>query len=441
MKSTTLALAALAATLAVAHPFRKFTPPNYAQLSRQLTIDADARRAFEKRSGGYIGKDDGGDPLVTTTTTIVYETVWITPPADGFIGASTDVNVVALNTVPAPFETTTAETTPSTTPTTVKSSTSTKTSTSTTSSASSMSIAAPTSYAAPPPTTSSSAPSTTAPASSAAPPTSSAAAAQPSSNPATGFGLAWSPYLTDGCKSSSQAQSEFAQMQGYGIVRIYGTDCDQVSLAVQYAQQYGMKIFAEIYDLDNVTAEAGTIVSAVNGNWDIIDTISVGNEDVNNGVAVSTVASAMAQAQSVLSAAGFNGNLVHVDTQNAFESNPDMCTPSVAGSYVAANIHPFFNAQTAADQAAQFVETQIGLLQSCAASVGSNRVRVTETGWPKEGEDDGAAVPSKANQDIVVAGIKGLSNAQDAIFLSSFDDTWKAPGPFNCEQFWGILDD
>jgi len=229
-------------------------------------------------------------------------------------------------------------------------------------------------------------------------------------------------------------------MQGYSVVRIYGTDCNQVSLAVQYASQYGMKIFASIYDLSSVASEAQVIISAVNGNWGIIDTISVGNEDVNNGVPISTVASAMAQAQSVLSAAGFNGNLVHVDTQNAFESNPSMCTPSVAGSYIAANTHPFFNPQTPAEQGASFVSTQIGLLESCAAGVGG-RVRVTETGWPKQGDSDGAAVPSKANQDIVVSGIKALSNAQDTIFLSSFDDTWKDPGPYNCEQYWGILDD
>lgn len=400
-----------------------------------------------------IAKDKGERDLeIVTTTTVVIDYVYVTAPPEGFIGASTDMNIAAINTVPAPVEF--SSTTPSVAPpapatfTTVTTSSSpsveAQSSSTTTSSTSSTSVEAPPSYSAQAAlATSAAAPSTTEPApqSSAAPPSSSSPAPQPTSVAGSGFGLAWSPYVPGGCKSSSQAASEFAQMQGYDYVRIYGTDCNQVSTAVQYASQYGMKIFAEIYDLTDVAAEAGTIISAVNGNWGIIDTISVGNEDVNNGVPVSTVTSAMAQAKSVLGAAGFTGNLVHVDTQNAFESNPSMCSPSVAGSYVAANIHPFFNPDTSADEAAQFVQTQIGMLQSCAGSVGSNRVRVTETGWPKQGSDDGAAVPSKANQDVVVAGIKALPAASDAIFLSSFDDTWKAPGPFGCEQFWGILDD
>jgi exo-beta-1,3-glucanase (GH17 family) len=230
-------------------------------------------------------------------------------------------------------------------------------------------------------------------------------------------------------------------MQGYSYVRICGTDCNQVELAIQYARQYGMKVFAGMFSLNNIQSQADIIISAVNGTWDIIDTISVGNEDVNNGTPVSSVVSAMSQAKSILRAAGYSGDIVHIDSQNAFQSNPELCTPEAAGSYVAANCHPFFNSQTPADQAAAFVSNEINILGSCAASVGNSRVRITETGWPKQGQNDGAAVPSKENQNIVINGIKGLSNADTAIFLSSFNDPWKAPGAFNSEQFWGILDD
>jgi len=433
MKVTaTLALAALAATLVAAQPHRKSNP-----MSRQLnTVLSDRldhhnhRRFHEKRGdgdGGFIGKEKGNyDTVIVYTTEVITEDVWVTVTPTITVAASPQVNA------PASYAPISIESTSSTTSTTNTSSSST---TSSTSSSTQSSLTSSSS-------TSSTLITSTSSTSSPPPPPSSSSTAAPTPSPvaASGFGLAWTPYLTGGCKSSSQAASEFAQMQGYSIVRIYGTDCNQVALAVQYASQYGMKIFASIFDLSQVESEAQAIISAVNGNWGIIDTISVGNEDVNNGVAISTVASAMAQAKSILSGAGFNGNLVHVDTQNAFESNPSMCNPSVAGSYIAANTHPFFNAQTSADQGASFVSTQIGILESCAAGVGG-RVRISETGWPKQGSSNGAAVPSKANQDVVVAGIKGLSNAQDAIFLSSFDDSWKAPGPFNCEQFWGILDD
>jgi len=434
MKAGTSALVALAAALVAAHPFRESLRPLRVQSS---STDNQITTGDHHKHGGVLVEGENQKRDIVYTTDIFTETIWVTAAPDGSIAACTDLEKALV-------ETTTSTSTPTPSPPPAELSPSTSSSTTTTSQVATL---YPNDYIAtsppPSPSTSSSTPSTAAPApeSSAISPTYGTTPPQPSSVAGSGFGITWSPYVVGGCKTSQQAQSEFEQMQGYSYVRVYGTDCNQVALAVQYAQQYGMKVFAGIFYLTDVQSEADIIIDAVNGTWDIIDAISVGNEDVNNGTPVSSVVSAMSQATSILQAAGYNGDIVHVDTQNAFESNPDLCTPEAAGSYITANIHPFFNPQTSADQAAAFVSNQIDLLGPCADSVGNSRVRVTETGWPKQGENDGAAVPSKANQDIVVSGIKALPNAGTAIFLSSFNDPWKAPGPFNCEQYWGILDD
>ena len=58
-----------------------------------------------------------------------------------------------------------------------------------------------------------------------------------------------------------------------------------------------------------------------------------------------------------------------------------------------------------------------------------------ETGWPTAGSPNGAAIPSKENQEIAKAGL--LSSLDNKVVLfSAFDDTWKNPGSFGVEQYW-----
>jgi exo-beta-1,3-glucanase (GH17 family) len=115
----------------------------------------------------------------------------------------------------------------------------------------------------------------------------------------------------------------------------------------------------------------------------------------------------------------------------------------MAGDYIAANIHAFFNPQTPANQAGDFVANQVDALQQCGASHRRKnvRVRVTETGWPKEGEANGAAIPGKANQNAAIASIKRkLGN--DVFLFSAFNNYWMKnnPSTFGAEHFWGVLD-
>jgi exo-beta-1,3-glucanase (GH17 family) len=275
-----------------------------------------------------------------------------------------------------------------------------------------------------------------------------------SSSKASGYGIGWSGYkgaeASLDCKNFDDADKEWSQMHDYDLVRVYGTDCEQPEYAFQLAKKYNKKVFMGVYFLDErLTEEIQTIINAVKSSgssWDAVDTISVGNEDVHRGEKTSSqIFDAIAQSGSQLQAAGYNGPIVHVDSQEAILAHPGLCSHE-AGDYIAANVHPFFNSQTSADQAGDFVQGQIDLLKQCGMAKRHRRdgvrVRVTETGWPKNGDTNGVAVPSKDNQRAAVDSIKSTI-ADDVIMFSAFNNYWMKDGAstFNTEHYWGLLDD
>ncbi|CAK7891234.1 cell surface mannoprotein Mp65p [[Candida] anglica] len=280
------------------------------------------------------------------------------------------------------------------------------------------------------------------PATTAATPATPATIATGSSAPSTPVGasgakgITYSPYSDDGgCKSTSQITKEIGALADFGIIRLYGVDCNQVS-AVLAAKTSSQKVFAGIFDVANIESGIETLASAVkaNGGWSEISTVSIGNELVNNGQAnPSQIESYVKAGRSALSAAGYTGPVVSVDTFIAVINNPSLCQYS---DYVAVNAHAFFDGGYAADQAGEWVLSQIQRVSEACGN--SKTVVITETGWPSQGDSNNKAVPSLENQSAAVSSIKA-SCGDDAILFNAYNDVWKAPGAFNAEQYWGIL--
>ena len=66
-------------------------------------------------------------------------------------------------------------------------------------------------------------------------------------------GMAYSPYNADGsCKTQDQVNKDFEPLNDYSMIRIYGTDCDQVTTVGNAAKAKGMKLFTGIFDIDQV---------------------------------------------------------------------------------------------------------------------------------------------------------------------------------------------
>ncbi|KAF2207179.1 glycoside hydrolase family 17 protein [Cercospora zeae-maydis SCOH1-5] len=252
-----------------------------------------------------------------------------------------------------------------------------------------------------------------------------------------GQGIVYSPYNNDKtCKTQDQVTADFEKLDGYSLVRIYGCDCNQVTTVHKAATAKGMKVFIGIFDITQVAQDVQIIVAAANGDWSWVDTVSIGNELVNNGAAsVGDVVNAVNSARGLLRAAGYQGPVVTVDTFVAIIANPQLCQ---ASDYAAANCHAFFDGGKTADQAADFVSQQAQRVQQAC---GGKRTVITESGWPWQGASNGVAVPSKQNQATVISGLKSKFQ-KDIILFTAFDDLWKEnfSGSHGAECYWGFVE-
>ncbi|KAI0165066.1 glycoside hydrolase family 17 protein [Hypoxylon sp. FL1284] len=285
----------------------------------------------------------------------------------------------------------------------------------------------------PPPPIQSDPTSTSLPTPSVSPPT--------TSNSSSLYGVTYSPYKGTGlCKTADEVDADFAAMaRDYGVIRLYGVDCDQVATAYSAAKKYGNKLFLGIFDLNTIDPSVATIAAGVQNDWSIVDTVSVGNELVNDGRAtVGQSLGALSQTRSSLRAAGYQGPVVVVDTFVAMLAHPELCDQS---DYCAMNVHPFFDPNTGPRQAGWFVTSIVKKMKS-RLSDPYKRVVVTETGWPWQGESNGVAVPGMSQQSIAISSIKSAyaDNPSDVVLFTAFNDMWKKPaaGTFMAEQFWGM---
>ncbi|KAK0713143.1 glycoside hydrolase superfamily, partial [Lasiosphaeria miniovina] len=251
-------------------------------------------------------------------------------------------------------------------------------------------------------------------------------------------GVTYSPYTPDGgCKTAAEVYSDLQRLEGrYSLLRLYGTDCDQINLVIPAAQSIGAKLFLGVFDPNRLNDELDILVRG----WELVDTVSIGNELVNNGQASpEQMLSALSAARETLRAVGYTGPVVTVDTFIAVQQHPELCD---ASDYCAVNIHAFFDARTPADQAGRFVARQVANLREVVADP-TQRIVVTESGWPWQGNANGLAVPGADNQRQAVASLVadyGDLNPGGLILFTAFDDPWKKAEPetFYAEQFWGL---
>lgn len=251
------------------------------------------------------------------------------------------------------------------------------------------------------------------------------------------YGISYSPYRDDGtCKSQEEVDADIEKLADYPLVRIYGVDCNQVETVTTAAKQHGMKVFAGIYDLKNLQQSLQTIIDAAQGDWSPFDTISIGNELVLRGQNTpSDVVTAVNTARAILRAAGYEGPVVTVDTFNMLIQHPELCE---ASDYCAANCHAFFDASVTAEEAGPYVREQA---ERVSAAAGGKKTVITESGWPYAGQPNGAAVPSRVNQDAAIESLKNSFPDGGIILFSAFDDKWKVDNSytFDTEKFWGLL--
>lgn len=252
-----------------------------------------------------------------------------------------------------------------------------------------------------------------------------------------GKGITYSPYTNSGsCKSSSDIESDMALLSSFSIIRIYAPDCSVVS-AMLSSIGSDQQIFAGLYYMDSLESDVDTLaeqVTASSRGWDAIYAVAVGNEWVNSGAYdAATVVSAVSTGRSLLSAKGFTGKVVTVDTVPAYQDNPSLCD---ASDFAAVNQHAFWNGAVAPADSGEFLESTISSVKSLCGK----DVLICETGWPTQGSTYGTeGVPGTTEQ---LAAIKSIAEtvADSVIFFTTYNDLWKSPGEYGVEQYWGLFD-
>lgn len=254
---------------------------------------------------------------------------------------------------------------------------------------------------------------------------------------ATGRGITYSPYSSDGtCKSTDEIVSDIQKLSAFPLIRLYAPDCNSVS-AVLSAMGSNQKLFAGLFYMDSLDTDIQTLATQVKAStrgWDAVYVVSVGNEWVNSGTySASKVVSAVNSARTTLKSAGWTGSVVTVDTVPAYENNPDLCTCS---DFAAVNSHPFWDGNTAPEDSGSFLETVLSSVKNLCGK----DVLITETGWPTKGNTYGSkGVPGTSQQ---LAALKSISSAvaDNVIFFTTYNDLWKSPGDYGVEQYWGIFE-
>ncbi|PHH69944.1 hypothetical protein CDD82_7424 [Ophiocordyceps australis] len=254
------------------------------------------------------------------------------------------------------------------------------------------------------------------------------------------FGVSYAPYRADGqCKTRQDIKADFEQLAGlYSLVRIYGTDCDQVANICSIARAHGIKVFLGIWNANKIEYEAQQIISGVDNNWDLIDTVSVGNELIHKReMDPKQLVLAVNRARSILRKAGYDGPVVTVDTFGQVLQHPELCESS---DYCAINAHPFYDKHITAEQSGRWLRDRVKEVRSVFKT--PKRIVVAETGWPTSGEANGLAVPGLEAQRSAIESIKSafVNEPANIILFSAFNDLWKTNSleTFNAEKSWGI---
>lgn len=260
--------------------------------------------------------------------------------------------------------------------------------------------------------------------------------------------ITYSPYHDDStCKDADAVRADLSTIAAKGIktVRIYNTDCNTITTVEPTARDLGLKIDQGFWigplgadSIDSGVQELIDWVSNENGNdWSLFSIITVGNEAVyGNHIDAPTLLSKIKEVKKKLRAAGWNGSVTTAETPSTYSGYPELCTDSDGIDVIGVNAHPYFNAAGSASDSGDFINAQIETVKGiCGSNV---NVRITETGYPSSGDTNGNQVPTKENQAIAIEQIIDATNNK-AVMFTMYDDYWKAPGPYNVEQHFGIF--
>lgn len=254
------------------------------------------------------------------------------------------------------------------------------------------------------------------------------------------LGITYTPYKPNGdCKDAAGVMTDIGLISkaGFDVIRLYSPDCNALANVGAACKKHGVKIIMGVFiKADGVSGVAQQQVAEIVAwaQWDLVVLMIVGNEALMQGFATpSALAGFISSSKSAFAGAGYTGPVSTAEPVQYWIDHADVLCNVI--DLVAGNIHAFFDPNTSASEAGKFVKGQLDTLDAlCPGKYAIN----TESGWPSAGICNGKACPGQDNQAIAIKSIKDAIGIKSIVF-SMYDDTWKAPGPLDCEQHWGII--
>lgn len=265
--------------------------------------------------------------------------------------------------------------------------------------------------------------------------------------PGVPWGTTYTPYEpeTGLCMSQKDVEEDIAALaaKGIKIVRTYSTDCNTLEYVGGACEKHGVQMMVGVFvdGSDGCSPNSPKISEQISslkswGKWDMVPLVNVGNEAIINGYCTAQqIATLIETCKSEFS--GYTGLFTTAETVNIWQEPETQSALCGVVDILGTNAHAFFNYQTTADKAGEFVKSQLDIVSNlCSGKDGI----VLETGWPSEGTSQGVAVAGIAEQAVAIDSIIKTCG-EKAILFSLYDDMWKSgsTGCGNCEQHCKFL--
>lgn len=202
-----------------------------------------------------------------------------------------------------------------------------------------------------------------------------------------GPGIVYSPYgAKNQCKTAEVMAKEVDKLKGFSTIRIYGGDCNQLSIILKAAKGIGAKLMIGVWDIGKIGDELTEIIKVVKDDWEHVDTLAIGNELIDQLIVkkaspaeksakADAVVAAIKTARERLGKAGWkNVPVVTVDTWIAIRDYPILCQNS---DYIAANAHPYFDGNVDAAGSGKFFEVTVAPVLAQIGPCKGKFIRIT----------------------------------------------------------------
>ncbi|KAI8075391.1 glycoside hydrolase superfamily [Gilbertella persicaria] len=235
------------------------------------------------------------------------------------------------------------------------------------------------------------------------------------------------------CPGYDKIKADFTKIKEYtNRVRTFSLSvCNQGALALQAANELDMNIYLGMWidRPDTFNNEMNALKGILGSQLSLgkVDGLIVGSEVLyRKDTDENSLANYIDQVGQMVRPKG-----VKVTTADVYYEFPPVVVDKI--DFLMMNAFPYWEGVTA-DQGAT---TLLQHYETVVTKANGKPVRITETGWPSNGDNFGASIASPENQRLYLSNVlcQTRNKGIDLIWFSAFDEPYKA----GVEAYWGLM--